>query len=156
MHFGIEAGQSFSNNASDTRLLRLVARDRLTLVPQENWGRWSLWWEGSAGAWRYRADGQTKHLLDIGVTPIVRYFFNGDTGPFLEGGVGAHYLSRRYERGDTYFSTHWQFGSHLGMGYRFAGGAGELTLRVQHLSNGGLEKPNPGVNFALLSVSTTF
>ena len=70
---------------------------------------------------------------------------------YLEGGVGAHVLSDLDVGTGRDFSTRFQFGDHFGAGFRF--GADErfdLGLRFQHLSNGGLRNPNPGINFLLL------
>jgi hypothetical protein len=50
--------------------------------------------------------------------------------------------------GDKRLSTAFQFGDHLGFGYRFgARSAFDLGYRYQHLSNGSIKRPNPGINF---------
>src|SRR5437762_2379563 len=55
------------------------------------------------------------------------------------------------------FSTNFQYGDHIGVGARF----GEryrydLSLRLQHLSNGGLAHPNPGINFLQMRLAYHF
>jgi len=41
-----------------------------------------------------------------------------------------------------------QFGEHLGFGYRFGvTGAYDLGYRFQHISNGNIKDPNDGINF---------
>jgi len=50
--------------------------------------------------------------------------------------------------GDKRFSTMFQFGDHLGVGYRFGTkGAFDLSYRYQHLSNASIKRPNNGINF---------
>ena len=70
-------------------------------------------------------------------------------GWYAEAGIGAHVLSALYDNGGKQLATRFQFGDHVGAGYVFANGA-ELGLSVQHFSNGGIKKPNDGVNFAIL------
>lgn len=104
--------------------------------------RW-LYWEVSFGGWT----GGHDKVYDLGLTPVARWGHS----PYLEGGVGAHLLSDLDVDTGRDFSTRFQFGDHLGAGFRF--GAEErfdLGLRFQHLSNGGLRNPNPGINFLLL------
>jgi hypothetical protein len=48
------------------------------------------------------------------------------------------------------FSTRFQFGDHVGIGYRFE--TYDLSLRLQQLSSGGIASPNPGINFLALRV----
>lgn len=156
---GIEAGTGLSRDASDTQLLRLTARFHPTASsePKAEWANLALWWEVSLGSWRYEKRNDSRYLLDVGVTPLLKYAFQGKHGGvFVEGGVGVHYLNGLYERGNSHFSTRVQFAPHVGLGYRFSAGTGEILLRLQHLSNGGIKQPNPGVEFVLLSVSKAF
>jgi hypothetical protein len=45
-------------------------------------------------------------------------------------------------------STAFQFGNHVGLGYRFgATNAFDLSYRFQHLSNASIKSPNAGINF---------
>jgi lipid A 3-O-deacylase len=120
----------------------------------KRWFQGSEWhlggyWDLGLGYWR-RDDvlpGQNDDIAEIGFTPVFRFQRNGLTGPYFEGGIGAHLLSRT-SIGDKRLSTRFQFGDHLGLGYRFgAKGAWDLGYRFQHLSNGGIKKPNDGVNF---------
>jgi hypothetical protein len=55
------------------------------------------------------------------------------------------------EKRRSRFSTRFNFGDHLAVGLRF-GPRGEhgVALRLQHFSNGGIEKPNPGEDFLQL------
>ncbi|HEY5899869.1 MAG TPA: acyloxyacyl hydrolase [Burkholderiales bacterium] len=102
--------------------------------------RWRLYWDLSAGGWH--SDLGTVH--DVGLTPVFRYA-GADHGVFYEAAIGFHVLSDSHINSDLGFSTRFQFGDHLAVGYRFEGY--DLSLRLQHLSNGGMRNPNPGINF---------
>jgi len=110
---------------------------------------WQLggYWELSAGTW----DNPRGSVADFAFTPVFRLAPASAAGPYLEGGIGLHYLSRVPVRNGTELGGHVQFGSHAGAGLRFGERARyDLGARLQHLSNAGLEKPNPGINFLLL------
>jgi opacity protein-like surface antigen len=124
---------------------------------QWNWkSRWfqgSNWhlggyWDLALGHWHRSAPtGFNEDITEIGLTPVFRLQPNDLKGPYLEAGIGAHVLSRT-SLADKRFSTMFQFGDHLGAGYRFgAKGAFELGYRYQHLSNGSIKRPNNGINF---------
>jgi hypothetical protein len=101
--------------------------------------RW-LYWDLSFGGWT----GGHGRVYDLGFTPTARV----GRSPYLEAGLGAHVLSDLDVGAGSDFSTRFQFGDHLGVGMRF--GHYDLGLRFQHLSNGGLRNPNPGINFLIL------
>ena len=107
--------------------------------------RWSLYWDLAVGGWQ--GDAGTVH--DVGLTPVFRYA-QATRGPYLEGAVGFHLLSDSHITRRLNFSTRFQFGDHVGIGYRFE--TYDLSLRLQHLSNGGIANPNPGINFLVLRV----
>jgi lipid A 3-O-deacylase len=57
-------------------------------------------------------------------------------------------MSSIYRRGQTKFSTSFNFGDHLGIGFSFGPGRkNEIAMRAQHFSNAGIKEPNPGKNF---------
>ena len=114
-------------------------------------GSWRVggYWELSAGAW----DGGQKTLYDFGATPVFRLEESSPSGwaPYAEAAIGLHLLSRQRITEQKEFSTSWQFGDHLGAGVRFgARRRYDLGLRLQHISNASVERPNPGINFLLL------
>ena len=99
-------------------------------------------------------DGNRVEVKDFGLTPVLtlipRKDPRGPFDPFFEIGIGAHYLSEK-QVGPKTFSTHFQFGDHIGLGLRFKGLLDyKLAYSFQHLSNGGIDSPNPGINFHLL------
>jgi len=127
-----------------TSLLRLALRDpwhkRLTSVPA-----WRLtgYWEVSAGVW----DNREESTADVGVTPVFRVERRAF---YAEAAVGFHLVSRQISAARV-FSTEFQFGDHFGAGFRFGEGERyDLGMRVQHISNGHLRSPNPGINFVLV------
>ena len=106
---------------------------------------WHLvgYWEFSAAIW----DNHDESVADVSATPVFR--LARATG-YVEGAIGFHLVTNRISAHRT-FSSAFQFGDHLGAGIRFGPGKRyDLGLRVQHISNGGLSKPNPGINFAIV------
>mgnify|MGYP001352839906 CR=1 FL=1 len=105
-------------------------------------------WDVDASYWRRDAlQGQNDHLSEIGLTPVFRLQQNDLQGVYLEAGVGVHLLSKT-SLGDKRYSTAFQFGSHLGGGYRFgARHAFDLGYSFQHISNANIKLPNDGANF---------
>ena len=116
----------------DTKILRLATTDR--------WGRLPGYWELSAAAW----DNAAESAFDLGLTPVFRF----QRGAFhAEAAIGFHLVQTRISPSRR-FSTAFQFGDHVGVGYR--SGHWVWGARFQHLSNGGIRRPNPGINFLLL------
>ncbi|MDH5229055.1 MAG: acyloxyacyl hydrolase [Gammaproteobacteria bacterium] len=102
-----------------------------------------------------------SYLTDIGIKPVFRLdrpplaaWFKAR--PFLEGGVGIHYLSAvNLPNTRFYTSTQFQFGEHFAWGFSFKNGL-ELSQRFLHLSNGAIRKPNPGINYKIIHASLRF
>jgi lipid A 3-O-deacylase len=63
--------------------------------------------------------------------------------------------SHVYNNNGRAFSTAFQFGDHIGVGYVFSNGW-EAGLKIQHFSNGAIKKPNPGANVATVKVGYHF
>jgi lipid A 3-O-deacylase len=106
----------------------------------------SGYWDLAFGAWT-----KDHTVYDLGLTPVFRLQREDGPGPYAEGAVGFHVVSRAHVSRTKIFSTRFQFGDHIGIGYRFGGeGKYDLSLRVQHLSNAGIDRPNPGINFLQL------
>jgi hypothetical protein len=120
---------------------------------------WHLggYWDLGLGYWHRDArPGQNEDIIDLGLTPVFRVQQNDLSGPYGELGIGFHVLSKT-SIGDKRFSTAFQFGDHLGAGYRFgAKGAFDLGYRYQHLSNGSIKRPNNGINFQQIRVQYHF
>jgi lipid A 3-O-deacylase len=106
-------------------------------------------WEASLAQW-HKGDvgpGENDNITDLGFTPVFRLQSNSKVGPYLEAGIGLH-LQSRSQIGSKRMSTMFQFGDHIGFGYRFgAKSAFDLGYRFQHHSNASIKRPNPGINF---------
>lgn len=117
------------------------------------------YWDLTAAQWRQNRfqniPGNTKDIYDIGITPVFRFQSDSKLGFYGEAGIGAHYLTDLYDNNGRRFSTKFEFGDHIGVGYVFAN-KWELGLKVQHFSNGGIKQPNSGANFAVIKASYRF
>lgn len=94
--------------------------------------------------------GNQKYFTDIGFTPVFRFEqkFPSGMAPYFEGAIGAHLITSEFNNADRRFSTAFQFGDHIGIGVRFGDHHQfDLAYRLQHLSNGSIKQPNPGINF---------
>ncbi|WP_092951769.1 acyloxyacyl hydrolase [Paracidovorax konjaci] len=119
---------------------------RSELLGHEVRGYWDIY----ASRWSFDAvPGGASHTTLVGVTPTFRLRpDNGRSAFFWEGGVGVTYMDKRFHTPEKEFSTRYNFATHLGLGYSLgARREHEVMLRVQHLSNAGIKKPNPGDNF---------
>ena len=117
------------------------------------------YWDVSVAYWRGTAydnqSGQRQHIANIGFTPVLRYSADQRLGWYVEGGIGLNLLTQTYHNDGKHLSTAFQFGDHLGTGYVFPNGW-DLGFKLQHFSNGGIKKPNNGVNFLVMSLSRPF
>lgn len=101
-------------------------------------GRWSTAGErGRDVAW----------ITQVGLTAALRLQPHGQSW-FAELGVGANYRGPICRTDKKRFSTAFNFGDHVGVGWKFGEGERqELALRLQHFSNAGSRQPNAGENF---------
>jgi lipid A 3-O-deacylase len=118
-------------------------------------GRWRArgYWDLAAGVW----EGGVDTIYDVGLTPVFRFERDGRRSPYLEAAIGIHMLSSLHITPYRTFSSHLQFGDHIGAGLHFGPeDRYDIGLRLQHLSNGGLRNPNPGINFLQLRLQHHF
>ena len=105
---------------------------------------------------QWRADGVgggRESFNQVVLLPTLRMRFGQGGSPwYWEVGIGASYHDPRFVTAGKEFSTRWNFYDVIGAGYTFGGMQGhhEINLRLVHVSNGGIEKPNPGQDFAQL------
>jgi lipid A 3-O-deacylase len=94
----------------------------------------------------------------VGLVPTFRYCDAEGTSPwFVEFGIRASLTTTVYETRGKRFSTSFNFTNRVGVGRNFgASGQHELSLHVEHFSNAGIKRPNPGENFAQLRYSYRF
>ncbi len=117
------------------------------------------YWDVTIADWHntaYRGvQGATQNLVDIGLTPVFRFESDSKKGFYGEAAIGFHLMSHIYDNNGRPFSTAFQFGDHIGVGYVFDSGW-DVSLKAQHFSNGGIKHPNPGANLAVLKVGHSF
>lgn len=118
------------------------------------------YWDMTFSQWRWTsAQGAIRtdqNLYDVGITPVLRLQSDSQKGFYAEAGIGAHLLSSDYfVPSGQRFSTRFQFGDHFGLGYVMQNGV-DLSLKIQHFSNGGIKQPNPGVLFGILKLGYAF
>ena len=116
-------------------------------------GNWLVtgFWNVSLGSWHgHSAAGNNQTVADIGITPVFRFQQKNPSGfaPYAEAAIGLHLITPTYINADRKFGSAFQFGDHIGLGVRFGERQQfDLGYRFQHLSNGGIKKPNQGINF---------
>ena len=116
-------------------------------------GRLSVYGEASIGQWRVD-DGSRATVTQLGVTPVARYWLPRGERWFAELGVGGHLLAPVYRTRDKRFSTVFNFGDHIALGRQHGNGhRWEWSVRLQHFSNAGIERPNPGEDFVQLRLA---
>ncbi|MES2070328.1 MAG: acyloxyacyl hydrolase [Pseudomonadota bacterium] len=117
------------------------------------------YWDATVAQWQGDAyqgvSGSKQNITDLGFTPVFRFEADNKKGFYSEAAIGFHLFSQVYDNNGRKFSTAFQFGDHIGVGYVFDGGW-DLGFKVQHFSNGAIKKPNPGVNFAVLKLAHSF
>jgi lipid A 3-O-deacylase len=93
--------------------------------------------------------GGYHNYYQIGAIAMWRWRFAGGASPwFAEAGIGVTTMNDLYETPVKEFSTRFQFTEPAGVGYTFGDhGQQEVSLRLQHFSNGHVKTPNPGENW---------
>lgn len=158
--FAIDVNSAYVEygSASKVRMVRLGATQ--DFKPEWSWfnsngTHLTGYWDASVGFWEGRqwnnVPGAKKNIIDLGFTPVFRFENTNKKGFYVEGGIGAHVLSRTYNNNDDGLSTAFQFGDHIGVGYVFD--KWEVAAKLQHFSNGGIKKPNSGVDYVVLKAS---
>jgi lipid A 3-O-deacylase len=118
-------------------------------------GRLSTYAEAAIGRWH--TDGRneaTAWPTQISVTPTLRLYPARASHWFAEAGVGANYIVPLFKSGEKRFSTEFNFGDHFAIGRDF--GRSEVSIRMEHFSNAGIEHPNPGENFGQVRYAYRF
>ncbi|UVJ44798.1 acyloxyacyl hydrolase [Pseudomonas sp. LS1212] len=149
----ISLGQSLTVQAADVSFsVGQTAESTMTyrLGLQSNWD--ASWWQTSVGritgywdgAYTYWDGDETSSNHSLSFAPVFVYEFAGESiKPYIEIGVGvAAFSSTEVESNEL--GSSFQFEDRIGLGLRFAGGQ-EVGIRAIHYSNGGLQKPNDGI-----------
>lgn len=135
------------------------------LLPWHDWsyplgsGRITGYWDISASDWSAIFRGDRKNTWVIAAKPSLRWRPHQGQSPFfVEAGLGVSLATNHIYRTDTKdFSTRINFATHLGIGYLFGEQQlNEVSLRLEHHSNAGIKRPNPGENFLQLRYARRF
>lgn len=114
--------------------------------------------EAYVSHWSGQGATERRSFAQLGLLPLLRLRFDGGRSPwFVEGGIGISVMDRTYRTRTKEFSTSFNFEDVVGVGRSFgADRSRELGLRISHISNGGIKKPNPGENFLQLRYAVMF
>lgn len=101
----------------------------------------------------YDEGGDAGLIYGVGGGLAFRYYLRGETrsGPFAE--VGSTLMWHHKEFTDS--DGRLDFLSFAGLGYRWDAGV-QVSLRYEHISNGGLFKENVNINAVGLAIGYTF
>ena len=132
------------------------------------WTRPEPLWQGERWRLRLRHEAvvaawdvpKARDLVEVGYSPVFRLerpLADGARSFFVEASIGVRLLSHTRVAPDHALSTAFQFSDVLGVGLQWGrDGRSTLGLRYQHLSNLGIKRPNPGMDFALLYYTHRF
>lgn len=111
-----------------------------------------------ASHWSARAASGRESYTLLGLVPLLRLRFGQGTSPwFVEGGIGISVLDGVLRTPAKQFSTAANFYDALALGYSLGPDRKqEVSLRLTHVSNGNLKRPNPGENFLQLRYAVKF
>ena len=153
--FSVEAGRG--TQSSIAQIGMQFSSDTLTQLINQPSLR--VYWEPSfalISARKYQDQpGQSHTLYDMGITPVVRWQGNSALGWFGEIGIGANYVSPKYDNAGKIMGTPFQFGDFAGVGYQFNPQL-SVSLKFKHFSNAGIKEPNPAVNFGIVRLAYSF
>lgn len=109
--------------------------------------------------WNARAaEGRREGYTLLGLQPLLRYRFAQGRSPwFAEAGIGISVLDSRYDTPAKQQSTRFNFYDTIAVGRNFGGNnRHELSLRLTHISNADIKRPNPGEEFLALRYAYRF
>lgn len=123
-------------------------------------GDWHFTLVGEAHAvWWHTNEGDVHdNIGEFGFTPVFRFIkTSGSLRPFFELGAGVRVLTSPRISSTFTLGTAFQFADMAGVGVQFGSRQQYLAgYRFQHISNGGIKEPNPGINFSQLYLQYNF
>lgn len=136
------------SNKAGAKKLGLVAgwQRGAPLWQGEQW-RLALRHELELSFWRVP---EAQNIIEAGYSPFLRLErpMGGSNQFFLEASIGVRLLSHTRIAPNHTLSSAFQFSDQVGAGFQWGPqGRSTVGLRFQHLSNAGIKKPNPGINF---------
>jgi Lipid A 3-O-deacylase (PagL) len=134
--------------SADTDIVRLAYRHPL----KDN----GAWWKPShaqfgASSWHVPDVRGTTRRFDLNATAIWR---SDKSWGYWEAGFGGYLLSKTINNDENRVPSAFEFGSHVGAGFRLAQNH-TLGLAIQHLSNAGIKQPNGGIDLVLVQYTYT-
>lgn len=106
-----------------------------------------------ASRWRARDDTVTQ----LAVLPMLRLRLDHGRSPwFMEGGIGVSLMDDLYRNHGKRFSTRFNFVDVFAVGRSLGAWHHEVSVRLAHISNANLKKPNPGEDFLQLRYTVRF
>lgn len=97
-----------------------------------------------------------QNLWQVGVTPVIR-LRSGVSRFFLEGGIGAQYVSEKQLNSRHSFGSNLLIGDHIGFGWNFGDkDSYEVGYRLQHIANADLTEPNDGISLHLIHLGYNY
>ena len=143
-----------------------VRKADVGVVWDPNWTWWEIGGfhftvvgEAHVAYWDIReSNASHPNIWEFGLTPVFRFIkSSGWFRPYVEAGVGVRLLSHVRETQDRTFSSSFQFADMVGVGAQFGAHQNyQAGFRFQHLSNAGIEHPNPGINFSQIYLQYNF
>ncbi len=145
----IDYGESDTTRA-DFDVYRLgLQRDFKRVFWQGERARLTGYWEASVNYW----DEPGDEIFAVALSPVFVLFFRGENAryqPYIEGGIGVSLLSD-HRIGGRELSTHFQFEDRLGFGVRTEKWG--IHYKYMHYSNGGIDKPNNGIDAHVIGMT---
>jgi len=149
-HLGLAGG-----SASQTELAQMMFGWDFAhnLIERPSWRLRGQWEVDLSGWWADRSSRRNNSGWMVGITPVLQFEHRSRYRPYAEFGIGLKYLSDIVV-GDEYKSTQLQFGDLVGVGVTLDNW--QLGLRFLHISNAGIETPNPGTNYYGIKLDYAF
>jgi hypothetical protein len=120
----------------------------------EKWNA-SGFWEAGLGYMQSESASE-NNIWDVGFTPVFR-LRPGVSRFFLEGGIGARYLTHDQLNATRQLGSKLLFSDILGFGWNFGEkDRYELGYRFQHYSNAYLAEPNDGANLHMIRLGFNY
>ena len=112
------------------------------------------WWmpthaQLGASVWQVPDIRGTTRRFDVNASAIWRA---ERPWGYLEGGFGGYLLSKTINNDENRVPSAFEFGSHVGVGFRLAKNH-TIGVGVQHLSNAGIKQPNGGIDLLFVQYS---
>jgi lipid A 3-O-deacylase len=114
--------------------------------------------EAHVAWWHTDESDENRNIGEFGVTPFIRFIKgSGSIRPFVEAGAGVRLLTHARISSNYSYATAFQFTPTAGVGVQLGSHQQyQVGYRFQHISNGGIKEPNPGINFHQLYLQYNF